>query len=136
MNHTAKQTLYRALFETVKLIVKSQTCFYFVEFKNTDIAKTPRQMAPTRYAHNDSNKNSNQNCTGIKQSIGKERRRGIWHEHKCRWCKLYYVHLHPMRYPDHSQFKYQCPNEKCISYHRGHNDTRAYLIEDHVRQRK
>ena len=136
MSHTAKQILYRALFATAKLIVKSRTCFHFIEFKKTDIDRILHQMAPTRYARNDSNKNTNQNWSGIKHTGGKERRSGIWHEHKCRWCKLYYVHVHPMRYPDHSQFQYQCPNEKCISYHRGRNDTRAYLIENHVRQRK
>ena len=136
MSYTAKQILYRDLFETAKLIVKSRTCFYFIEFKKTDIDRSPRQMAPTRDAKNNSNKNTNQNWSGIKHTGRKEKRRGIWHEHKCRWCKFYYVHLHPMRYPDHSQFQYQCPNEKCISYHRGHNDTRAYLIEDQVREWK
>ena len=134
MNHTTKQILYPALFEIAKFIVRPRTCFYFIEFKKTDIYRTPRQMAPTRYTKNHSTKNTNQNWSGIKHTGGKERWRGVWHEHKCRWCKLYYVHLHPMRYPDHSQFKYQCPNEKCISYHCGSNDTRAYLIEDHVRQ--
>ena len=136
MNQTLKQILFRALFEKANLIIRSRACFDFTESKKTDIDKLIFQMAPTKYLKSYSNNSANRNRPGITQSIGKERRRGIWHEHKCRWCKLNYVHLHPMRYSDHSQFKYQCPNEKCISYHRGRNDTRAYLIKDHARQRK
>ena len=136
MNPIVKPILFRASFETANLIIRSRACLHFIEFKKTDIDKLICQMAPTKYIKSNSNNSGNRNRPGIKQYIGKERRRGIWHEHKCRWCKLYYVHLHPMRYPDHSQFKYQCPNEKCIAYHCGRNDTRAYLIDDQVGQRK
>ena len=55
---------------------------------------------------------------------------GVWHEHKCKWCSKCYAHLHPMKYHDHPQFKYQCPNKFCEAYHRGRNETRAYLIEN------
>ena len=57
------------------------------------------------------------------------KRGGVWHEHKCKWCGVYYAHLHPMRYHDHPQFKYQCPNKHCEAYHRGKNETRAYVVE-------
>ena len=60
----------------------------------------------------------------------KSSRGGVWHEHKCKWCGVYYAHLHPMRYYDHPQFKYQCPNKECVAYHQGRNETRAYVIED------
>jgi hypothetical protein len=44
------------------------------------------------------------------------------HTHCCDWCGKTYVHTHPFS-GKHPQFKGQCPNTSCQSYHQGNNPT-------------
>ena len=91
----------------------------------------PRESAMARHTYHEGpdNRKKKQSRRNEKPRRGRQSNRGgVWHEHKCKWCGLYYAHFHPMKYYDHPQFKYQCPNKDCEAYHQRRNETRAYLI--------
>lgn len=55
---------------------------------------------------------------------------GQRHQHRCVKCDEVYEHYHMFKQSNHAQFAYQCPNENCPWWHKGHNPTRAKLLDD------
>ena len=97
------------------------------------IVYSPRELIMARHTYHEGpdNRRKQQLRRNEKPRRGRQSNRGgVWHEHKCKWCGLYYAHFHPMKYYDHPQFKYQCPNKDCEAYHQRRNETRAYLIDN------
>ncbi|KAJ8688317.1 hypothetical protein QAD02_024112 [Eretmocerus hayati] len=52
------------------------------------------------------------------------------HLHLCKSCGKTYLHYHRKGLKPHTQFDYQCPNSDCLTFHEGHNVTRAELVKD------
>ena len=109
---------------------KNIASFRPTPFNFVDYCKKELTMARHTYREEPENKKKQHSRRNEKYPKGRQSNRGgVWHEHKCKWCGLYYAHFHPMKYYDHPQFKYQCPNKDCEAYHQRKNDTRAYLID-------
>jgi len=50
------------------------------------------------------------------------------HEHVCRHCGHLYSHVHFYRSLEHSQYSLQCPNAKCMMYHKGNTDGKQPML--------
>ena len=69
--------------------------------KNSNRIQYP--MASYKNRKEEKSEKPNHRRSQNKYHSGRFRRGGVWHEHKCKWCGLYYIHLHPMKFYGHSQ---------------------------------
>ena len=130
------KTRYQYLLDNTYNII----CYFHLRRENYFRLKNKNwieyQMASYKDYKEETGEKRNRRKSRNKHHSGRFRRGGVWHEHKCKWCGFYYVHFHPMKFYGHSQFKYQCPNKDCESYHNGTNDTRAYSAGHSTKQKR